>query len=278
MTTETIAQTHPAPSDEMPLLGIDHVEFYVGNARQAAYWFSHALGFREVAYAGLETGVRDRTSYVLEQGRVRFVLTAPLLGETEIAGHVGAHGDGVKVIGLSVADARGAYEYAVAHGAIGVREPWQAEDEHGTVRMATIATYGETLHTFVERGEYHGAFLPGVQRRRRDEGGRRPVRRHRSHRRQCRVGPTRRMGRLLRARLRDDRDDPLHRSRHLHRVLRADVEGDGRRQGQGQVPAQRARRRPAQVADRGVPRVLRRAGRPARRTCARETSSRPSRS
>jgi 4-hydroxyphenylpyruvate dioxygenase len=145
----------------MPLLGIDHVELYVGNATQAAYWFTNALGFREVAYAGLETGVRDRASHVLEQGRVRIVLTAPMLGTSEIARHVGAHGDGVKVIALSVPDAGHAYRYAVQHGALGVREPWEETDEGGSVRMATVATYGETVHTFVERNGYAGAFLPG---------------------------------------------------------------------------------------------------------------------
>jgi 4-hydroxyphenylpyruvate dioxygenase len=147
--------------DEMPLLGIDHVELYVGNATQAAYWFTHALGFREVAYAGLETGVRDRASHVLEQGRVRILLTAPLLGTSEIARHVGAHGDGVKVIALGVPDAEHAYRYAVQHGARGVREPWEESDDGGSVRMATVATYGETVHTFVERNGYEGAFLPG---------------------------------------------------------------------------------------------------------------------
>ena len=164
-------------TDEMPLLGIDHVEFYVGNATQAAYWFTHALGFRETAYAGLETGVRDRSSHVLEQGRVRFVLTAPLLGTSEIARHVAAHGDGVRTIALSVPDAEHAYRYAVQHGARGVREPWVAENGDGQVRMATIATYGETLHRFVERDDYTGPFLPGYDgdrrraRRRRDVAG-----------------------------------------------------------------------------------------------------------
>jgi 4-hydroxyphenylpyruvate dioxygenase len=147
--------------DQMPLLGIDHVELYVGNATQAAYWFTHALGFRETAYAGLETGVRDRSSHLLEQGRVRFLITAPLLGTSEIARHVGDHGDGVKVIALSVPDVEHAYRYAVQHGARGVREPWEESDEHGSVRMATIATYGETLHTFIERNGYAGAFRPG---------------------------------------------------------------------------------------------------------------------
>ena len=161
MTTKTAPQPQTAARDEMPLLGIDHIELYVGNATQAGYWFTNALGFRHTAYAGLETGIRDRASHVLEQGRVRIVLTAPLLGTSEIARHVGAHGDGVKVIALGVPDAEHAYRYAVQHGALGVREPWEAEDADGAVRMATIATYGETLHTFVERDGYRGAFLPG---------------------------------------------------------------------------------------------------------------------
>lgn len=161
MGIETAPKPTATATDEMPLLGIDHVELYVGNATQAAYWFTHALGFRRSAYAGLETGVRDRSSHVLEQGRIRFVLTAPLLGTSEIARHVAAHGDGVRVIALSVPDAEHAYRYAVQHGARGVREPWEESDGDGSVRMATIATYGETLHTFVERDGYAGAFLPG---------------------------------------------------------------------------------------------------------------------
>jgi 4-hydroxyphenylpyruvate dioxygenase len=163
MELKTAPRPTPAATDEMPLLGIDHVELYVGNAVQASYWFRNALGFRETAYAGLETGVRDRSSHVLEQGRVRFVLTAPLLGTSEIARHVAAHGDGVRVIALAVPDAEHAYRYAVRHGARGVREPWEESDERGTVRMSTIATYGDTLHTFIERDGYEGAFLPGFE-------------------------------------------------------------------------------------------------------------------
>ena len=161
MAIETAPRAAESAADEMPLLGIDHVEIYVGNAVQASYWFRNAIGFRESAYAGLETGIRDRSSHVLAQGRIRIVLTAPLLGTSEIARHVGAHGDGVKVIGLSVPDAEHAYRYAVRHGARGVREPWEESDDQGTVRMSTIATYGDTLHTFVERDGYDGAFLPG---------------------------------------------------------------------------------------------------------------------
>ena len=151
--------------DFMPLHVIDHVEFYVGNAQQSAFFWIHALGFKEVAYAGLETGVRDRASHVLQQGRIRIVLTGALTPDHEIGRHVARHGDGVKVIALSVPSVENAYREAVARGAEGVREPWEASDEHGTVKMATIATYGETLHTFVERGEYKGAFLPGYAAR-----------------------------------------------------------------------------------------------------------------
>src|SRR5919205_2001719 len=157
-----------APSqteDFMPLHGIDHVELWVGNAAQAAYFYTRAFGFHEVAYAGLETGLRDRTSHVLQQGRIRIVLTGALTPGHDIGRHVAQHGDGVKVIALSVPDAEHAYREAVARGAEGVREPWEESDDHGTVRMATIATYGDTLHTFVDRSQYTGPFLPGYEAR-----------------------------------------------------------------------------------------------------------------
>ncbi len=150
-------------NDEMPLLGIDHVEMYVGNAVQATHFFTHALGFRETAYAGLETGVRDRASHVVEQGRIRFVLTAPLHGGSELGRHISQHGDGVKVVALSVPDATEAYRVAVRRGARGLEEPHELSDEGGTVKVARIATYGETVHTFVERDGYEGAFLPGYE-------------------------------------------------------------------------------------------------------------------
>jgi 4-hydroxyphenylpyruvate dioxygenase len=161
METKTVPQEAEQAADEMPLLGIDHLELYVGNASQAAYFFTHALGFKRTAYAGLESGIRDRCSYVVEQGGVRFVLTAPLHGSGEIARHVAEHGDGVKVVALHVPDAEHAYRTAIRHGAHGVAEPWDASDGDGTVRMATVGTYGETHHTFVERDSYEGAFLPG---------------------------------------------------------------------------------------------------------------------
>jgi 4-hydroxyphenylpyruvate dioxygenase len=145
----------------MPLHGIDHVELWVGNAAQAAFFYREAFGFQQVAYAGLETGLRDRVSFVLQQGRIKLVLSGALTPEHEIGDHHAHHGDGVKVIALSVPDAAYAYRTAVERGAKGVREPWEASDEHGSVKMATIETYGETLHTFVERSGYDGAFLPG---------------------------------------------------------------------------------------------------------------------
>jgi 4-hydroxyphenylpyruvate dioxygenase len=145
--------------------GIDHLELYVGNARQAAHFYRTALGFGVVAYAGPETGVRDRASYVLAQGRVRLVLTAPLHPGTPIAEHVHRHGDGVRDIALTVDDAVAAYETATGRGARGVLAPTRLEDEHGWVVKATIATYGDTVHSFIERHGYPGPFLPGYRPR-----------------------------------------------------------------------------------------------------------------
>jgi 4-hydroxyphenylpyruvate dioxygenase len=169
-TQPVVAPAAQARDDFMPLHGIDHVELYVGNALQSAYYYVHALGFREVAYAGLETRVRDRTSHVLEQGRIRIVLTGALTPDHEIGAHNARHGDGVKVIALSVPDVDHAYREATARGAKGVREPHEQSDEHGTIRLATIATYGETLHTFVDRSSYQGPFMPGYTARERSAG------------------------------------------------------------------------------------------------------------
>ena len=160
-TTESLPNQQPTDADVMPVHGIDHLEFYVGNAAQAAYYYTRAYGFTETAYEGLETGSRDRVSHVLEQGRIRLVLTGTLTGDDEIAEHHKRHGDGVISIALSVPDAAAAYEHAVSHGARGIRTPYELTDEHGTVRLASVATYGETRHVFVERAGYHGAFLPG---------------------------------------------------------------------------------------------------------------------
>ena len=147
--------------DFMPLKGWDHIELWVGNAKQAAYFYENAFGFTHTAYAGPETGVRDRASYVLEQGDVRLVLTSALREEHEICRHQCRHGDGVKDIALEVPDATEAYRQAVQRGARGVTEPRRLEDSYGTLEMASIATYGETLHTFVNRSDYEGPFAPG---------------------------------------------------------------------------------------------------------------------
>jgi 4-hydroxyphenylpyruvate dioxygenase len=147
--------------DFMPLLGWDHVELWVGNAKQAAYFYEHAMGFARTAYAGPETGVRDRASYVLEQGDARFVVTSALREEHEITRHHAKHGDGVRDISLIVPDATEAYRQAVSRGARGVMEPTRDEDEFGTVERAAIAIYGDTIHTFVDRADYGGPFLPG---------------------------------------------------------------------------------------------------------------------
>jgi 4-hydroxyphenylpyruvate dioxygenase len=169
MATEQLAPGAIAPpvaeDDRMPVHGIDHVEFYVGNAAQAAYYFTHAFGFTETAYAGLETGRRDRRSHVLEQGRIRLVLTGTLQGGDDLAAHHAHHGDGVHKIALSVPDAAAAYEHAVAHGARGVHTPHWVEDEHGRIQLSSIETYGDTLHLFVQREGYRGAFLPGYEKR-----------------------------------------------------------------------------------------------------------------
>jgi 4-hydroxyphenylpyruvate dioxygenase len=150
-----------ADQDFMPLDGWDHVELWVGNAKQAAYWYEHAFGFRRTAYAGPETGVRDRASYVLEQGEIRFVVTSALRRDSEIGEHAYVHGDGVKDIALRVPDANEAYRQAVQRGARGIAEPHWVEDEFGRVQLSSIATYGDVVHTFVERGGYEGVYLPG---------------------------------------------------------------------------------------------------------------------
>jgi 4-hydroxyphenylpyruvate dioxygenase len=166
MSTQPVVSPRPgATEDFMPLNGIDHVELYVGNAKQAAFFFCQAFGFREVAYSGLETGVRDHTSHVVRQGRITLVLTGALGSDSDIARHHHRHGDGVKVIALSVPDAGYAYRAALERGARGVVEPHEISDDHGTVKLASIEAYGETLHTFVERSGYSGTFLPGFEPR-----------------------------------------------------------------------------------------------------------------
>lgn len=150
--------------DFLPLLGTDYVEFYVGNAKQAAHYYKTAFGFQSLAYAGLETGQRDRTSYVLMQNKIRLVLTTPLNSSSPINDHIRKHGDGVKVIALWVDDARKSFEETVKRGAKPFMEPTVEKDEHGEVVRSGIYTYGETVHMFVERKNYKGLFLPGFQK------------------------------------------------------------------------------------------------------------------
>jgi 4-hydroxyphenylpyruvate dioxygenase len=160
---------HPAgEGDFLPLRGTDHVEFYVGNARQAAHFYRTAFGMSLVAYAGPETGQRERASYVVAQGKIRFVLTTPLRSSGPIAEHVQRHGDGVRTIALWVDDAKRAWYETTSRGAVSVTEPHRISDAHGEVVLSSIRAYGDTIHTFVERGAYDGAFLPGFRQVERD--------------------------------------------------------------------------------------------------------------
>ncbi|MBL7691276.1 MAG: 4-hydroxyphenylpyruvate dioxygenase [Flavipsychrobacter sp.] len=149
--------------DFLPINGTDYVELYVGNAKQSAHYYKTAFGFQSLAYCGLETGVKDRTSYVLVQDKIRLVLTTPMVPEGEVADHIRKHGDGVKVIALWVDDARSAYNETTSRGAKSFFEPRVEKDEHGEVVRAGIHTYGDTVHIFVERKNYKGVFLPGYE-------------------------------------------------------------------------------------------------------------------
>jgi 4-hydroxyphenylpyruvate dioxygenase len=150
-------------NDFLPLLGTDHIEFWVGNAKQAAYFYQVAFGFRLTAYCGPETGVRDRASYVLEQGKIRFVFTTSFSPDSEITRHVTQHSDGVKVLALGVDDAEKAFYETMSRGAKAHTEPKTLRDENGEIKVASIHTYGETIHTFVERKNYKGSFMPGYK-------------------------------------------------------------------------------------------------------------------
>jgi 4-hydroxyphenylpyruvate dioxygenase len=160
---QTLEQAAQAEQDFLPLNGTDHVEFYVGNARQAAHYYRTAFGFEFQAYRGPETSVRDRASYLLVQNKIRFVLTTALDPDHPIAEHVRVHGDGVRDIALWVDDAEAAWTTTVDRGARSVRPPETLSDENGEVRLASIALYGDTIHTFVERRNYRGIFLPGFE-------------------------------------------------------------------------------------------------------------------
>jgi 4-hydroxyphenylpyruvate dioxygenase len=149
--------------DFLPLLGTDYIEFYVGNAKQSAHYYKTAFGYQSLAYAGLETGIRDRTSYVLKQDKIRLVLTTPLNENSPINDHLRKHGDGVKVVALWVEDATSAYEETIKRGGRSFMEPTVEKDEFGEVVRSGIYTYGETVHIFVERKNYNGIFLPGYK-------------------------------------------------------------------------------------------------------------------
>ena len=153
----------PDSQDFLPLNGTDYIELYVGNARQSAHYFQTAFGFQPIAHAGLATGLRDRESYVVQQGKIRLVLTSPLHGDSDIGEHLDQHGDGVRVVALWVDDATRAFEETVKRGAKPYIQPTREQDEHGFVVQSGIHTYGDTVHVFVERSGYKGIFLPGYE-------------------------------------------------------------------------------------------------------------------
>jgi 4-hydroxyphenylpyruvate dioxygenase len=172
---EPLTKTQPTETDFLPLNGTDHVEFYVGNAKQAAHFYRTAMGMSLTAYRGPETGTRDTVSYLVEQNKIRFVLTTPLKPDHPIAAHIHKHGDGVKDIALWVDDAESAWRETTKRGAISVREPFVTHDDNGQVRLSSIALYGDTIHTFVERKNYSGPFLPGFRAVQQPDAMARPV-------------------------------------------------------------------------------------------------------
>jgi 4-hydroxyphenylpyruvate dioxygenase len=159
----TAPGTAAATDDFLSIRAIDHLEFWVGNAKQAAFFYQHAFGLAVTGYAGLETGVRDRASYVLQQGKVRFVFTTPLGPDGFMAEQIRLHGDGVHDIALEVEDVDRAYKETTKRGARGVQEPTTVRDDSGEIRRASVATYGDTVHSFIDRSKYRGAFLPGYR-------------------------------------------------------------------------------------------------------------------
>lgn len=164
VTGKTFAEKIAQAQDFLPINGTDYIEFYVGNAKQAAHYYKTAFGFQSVAYAGPETGVRDRASYVLQQGKIRLVLTTALQSDHAIAEHVKKHGDGVKVLALWVDDAYSAFEETTKRGGKPYLEPVTLTDEFGELKMSGIYTYGETVHMFIERKNYTGPFMPGYEK------------------------------------------------------------------------------------------------------------------
>ncbi len=160
----SLEKIFPEAEDFLPIMGTDYVELYVGNAKQAAHFYKTALGFQSEAYAGLETGLKDRCSYVVKQGKIRLVLTTPFDPESEVSKHISKHGDGVKVIALWVEDATKSWEETTSRGAESYLEPMTEKDEFGEVVRSGIRTYGDTVHIFVERKNYNGVFLPGFEK------------------------------------------------------------------------------------------------------------------
>jgi 4-hydroxyphenylpyruvate dioxygenase len=168
---KTVASREKTSTDLLPLKAIDHIELWVGNAKQAAFYYVHAFGFDLVAYSGLETGVRDRASYVLQQGKIRLVLSTPLGPDGPMSAHIEQHGDGVKRIAIEVDDAYETYRLAVERGAKSAEKPATQKDDEGEIRTASIHTYGDTIHTFIERKGYKGVFRPGYVKRSMKGGG-----------------------------------------------------------------------------------------------------------
>ena len=164
MSTQTFAEKIAKAQDFLPINGTDYIEFYVGNAKQAAHYYKTAFGFQSLAYAGPETGVKDRASYVLQQGKIRLILTTALKSDSLISEHVKKHGDGVKILALWVDDAYSAFEETTKRGGKPYLAPQTLTDEHGEIRMSGIYTYGETVHMFIERKNYKGVFMPGYQK------------------------------------------------------------------------------------------------------------------
>ncbi len=162
ITTSAIQQNNTI--DFLPLQGTDYVEFYVGNAKQAAHFYKTAFGFQSLAYAGPETGIKDKVSYVVRQNKLTFMFTTPLRADNEIADHIYKHGDGVKVLALKVEDAIDAWHQTTARGGKSYMEPLTLNDENGQVIISGIHTYGETVHLFIERKNYHGVFMPGFRK------------------------------------------------------------------------------------------------------------------
>lgn len=164
METTAIPKIHDAAKDFMPINGTDYIELYVSNSKQAAHFYKTAFGFQSHAYAGLETGLTDRESYVVIQDKIRLILTSPLKSGTDIGRHIDQHGDGIKVVALWVDDATYAYNTAMERGAKSYMEPETTEDESGKIVRSGIYTYGETVHIFVERKDYNGVFMPGYKK------------------------------------------------------------------------------------------------------------------